>query len=371
MNFDSGAVQPMEATMAKKIPIFWIVVALIWAGTVAIEYFFLSRHESVLLGSNWNWGLSAFLLQLIYILFSFQTIGPTELGARLFFGKPVDEVSSGLVFIPLGICQLQTETRLTIQDELPADPEKIFRNEDKEKVPDGMFPPIRIPFGNPAKPSNDPLDVRVTAEVVPVVRWRIVDYVKFLTTIGSKEQARRQMQDTAVAMLTDAFAKVTPAKALTDLSSQDKGLKDAIQGCVNLWGIELRNAQVKAINFHRSLNEAVASIPKETAEARAKVITAEGEKKKLTLEGEGRGAAEKAELDGRTRGFKKMAKELAVPASAIIGAETARAITANPGQKTVVVGSSGFKELIGVAAAVGETLKSTPDTEPKAEGESS
>lgn len=349
----------------KRISIFWVVTILVCVVLFAIEFLFLSHYENEILGSKWNWGLSTFLAQILYILFSFKTIGPTELGARLFFGKPIDKLFSGLVFIPFGICELKTETRLTTEDELPANPQHIFRKEDKEPVPAGMFPPIRIPFGNPAVGSDlsDPLNVRVTAEVVPMVRWKIVDYIIFLTTIGSKDEAKRQMQDSAVAMLTNEFAKITPAKALADLATYNETLRKEIQRRVNSWGIELVNAQVKAINLHHDLNVAIASIPEETAKARAKVITAEGEKQKLTLEGEGRGAAEQAELGGRTNGFKEMADKLSVPSAAVIGAETARAITSNPGQKTVVVGAGGLKELVGVATAVSETLKGIPGSE--------
>ena len=76
-------------------------------------------------------------------------------------------------------------------------------------------------------------------------------------------------------------------------------------------------------------------------------------------EGRGDGKGEKARLGGRTAGSKKMAKDLGVDPSVVIGAETARAITENPGQKTIITGAPGFRELMGAAAALGGAAQSS------------
>ena len=348
---------------------FWIVVTIVYFVLFALEAL-LSKHEVLIFDSELNLGLSMFLVKVLYTIASLQVVGPTELGAKIFFGRPTNEVSSGLVFVPLGFFQLAKETRLVIQDELPCDPEHIFRREDKENVPDGMFPPIRIPFGPPEKESDDPLDVRVTAEVVIIVRWKISKFITFLTTIGSREEARRQMQDGAIAMLTDAFAKITPAVALKDLATHNKNLKAEIEERVGSsadsgsgsWGIHMENAQIKAINFAHGLNEAIQMVPIATAKARATVLEAEGERKKRKLEGQGSGEAEQAILEGRTLGLKNMTDKLDVDPSAILGAETSRAITENPGQKTVIAGSQGFSNLVSTAAAVAEVFSTTKDS---------
>ena len=44
-----------------------------------------------------------------------------------FFGKPINEVESGLVFVPMGICSLVKETALIIQEQYPDDPRKCGR----------------------------------------------------------------------------------------------------------------------------------------------------------------------------------------------------------------------------------------------------
>lgn len=378
----------MEPKKQKTSHGFWISVITISIILFGIEHLWLSKYSisTIFFGAElkWNWGLAAFLAQLFYALISFCTVGPTELGVILFFGNPLREVSSGLVFVPFGICQLKTETRLTIQDELPADPQYIFRKEDVESVPPGFFPPIRIPFGFPRSeedlrniiithfestgdtkkhkldiipPVDDPLNVRVTAEVVPIIRWKISDYVQFLITIGSREEARRQIEDCAIGSLTREFAKITPAVALANLGIYSFNLGEEIKKRIDGWGIELKSAQVKIINFHRELNAAIGGVSKAKLEAKAVVLAAEAIKEKERLFGEGKGAAEKAILGGRTDGFKRMADELKISGAAVLGAETARAITENPGQKTIVAGSAGFSELVAVASAVGEVFR--------------
>ena len=354
------------------------IVLVAWFLFIDIEKTDTAKETAKILGQEWNWGWAMFFAQILYIVFSFKTVGPTELGAILFFGKPVKEVSSGLVFIPLGICKLQTETRLTIQDELPSDPQHIYRGEDK--IPEGMFPPIRIPFGFPRTAEDlekldikfppgmtkkelvvpledDPLNVRVTAEVVPIIRWNIKDYIQFLTTIGSRKEARNQMEDCAIASLTREFAKITPAVALANLGTYSYALEEEIKERIEGWGINLKNAQIKAINFHRDLNTAIGEVPRMKLKAKTITINAKAEKEQKRLLGEGEGAAEKAILDGRTAGLKTMKDDLGLAPDLVLSAETARAITQNPGQKTVIVGPKGFSDLIGIATGIEKTLK--------------
>jgi len=93
------------------------------------------------------------------------------------------------------------------------------------------------------------------------------------------------------------------------------------------------------------------------AKKQATITDAEAQKQKDVLEGEGQGEKEKAIIDGRTKGFAYMVKELGVSPLVVLNAETARNITNNPGQKTIVAGSGGFADLLSVAAALGDTLK--------------
>lgn len=328
---------------------FWQIAIAIYALLFLVEFWaIVNQYSTEILGEIWNWGEVFFLTHVLYTVASLRVIGPTELGAILFFGKPITEVRSGLVFVPRFICRLQKETALVIQKELPADPEHIFRNEDKEKVPEGFFPPIRIPFGHPGSKlppdfepagENDPLDVRVTAETVIIIRVRITkgSYITLLTNIGSVEEAIRQIRDTAVAMAFREFAKVTPAVVMKNLERYNKMLETEIQELVTTdWGLSLGGAQIKLINFHRELNTAIGEVSIATLKGKATVISAEAERQKRELHGKGDAAAELAVLTNRTTGLAGMTKGLGIGAEIVISAETARAVTSNPGQKTKI-----------------------------------
>ena len=342
---------------------FWQYVGGIYAVLLLIAvvlWFFPIQMGKM----EWNWGLALLYALIFYTVASCsQTVDSTELGARYFLDKPIDQVSSGFVFVPALFCTLKTDTRNVIQDELPADPEKIWRAPETGgdgKVPPGMFPPIRVTFGPPGPndgiPKDDPYNMRMTAEVVPVVIWEIKDYIRFRAVVGSIKEARKQMADTAATLFNALFANMTPAAAMKGLDVHSETLRGTIDDKVEHWGINLRTAEIKAINYSHALNTAVLSIPKATVTAKATVIDAEGKKTAQILAGEGKGGAEKATLIGRTEGLKTMASELDLKGREVLAAETARGITDNPGQKTIIVGSGGFKDLATVGAVLGESL---------------
>jgi len=352
---------------------FWLIIATIYGILFSLEYFVWGDSMIAIGKKEHNLGKIIFYIHAIYTIASLRIVWATELGARLLFGKPINTLSSGLTFIPLGICQISKETKLTIEDELPADPEHIFRVKmgDPEVVPlelvrEGYVPPIRITFNYPEKKSesDDPLNSRITAEVVVVIRWRIRDYVQFLGVIGSRREARRQLQDVSVNTIFPILTKLTAAQALTELESVNKTLEEKLRKMLGgegpedrPWGAQLANAQIKLISFSHDLNDKIENVAKAKLEKKAIILKAEGEKKKRQLEGVGAGFAEKAVLKGRTEGLLAMAQKLNVSSQSVLGAETARAITENPGQKTIIPGSSGFGDLVAVASVVGETLK--------------
>ncbi|MEK7555401.1 MAG: SPFH domain-containing protein [Patescibacteria group bacterium] len=400
-----------EQKREKKTPRnFWKWVVSISIVLFVIEYSWLSNYSITInlfgIQLKWNWGLATFLAQLFYVLISFRTVGPTELGAILFFGKPIRDVGSGLKFVPFLVCQLVKNTRNIIEIELPARPELIFRAKlgEEEVVPKdllalGYKPPIRVQFGWPGiklstkdldakindpkaektkklydtlnelianeEIKDDPLNIRMTAETPLVVRLRIRSLSEFLRIFGSIEKAIDQIQDIAVAMLNREFSKITPAVAQHNLGTFSELIKDEIVERIERIesdkksdrGIDIVTVLLRPFIYSHKLNEALQEPAKERAKKQATITVAEAQKRKDTLEGEGKGAKEKAILDGRTDGFKRMANELGVSGAAVLGAETARAITENPGQKTIVAGSAGFSDLVAVASAVGEVFK--------------
>jgi regulator of protease activity HflC (stomatin/prohibitin superfamily) len=338
---------------------YYSVAATLYMLAVILLLVFGSSYTSHIGGiSIWNWGSGPLGLLGVYTLISLRIVGPTEVGAVLFFGKPLFEAKSGLVFVPLGICELVLETKLRIEQELPADPEFIDHgHSDEDTVKKGYFPPIRITFAEGKKENIDPLERRLTTEVVPMVIWQIDNFPKFLQAVGDREEARGQMADMAVSVFTEILTRISAATALKRVPKTNEKLLKDIKERTKEWGITVHDARIKTFGLSHDLNLAIQKMAQSSAEARATVIEAEATKTKRRLEGEGDGAAEQARLNARTAGFKKMADDLNVEPSVVFGAETARAVTENPGLKTIVMGTEGFKEIAGIASALSETFK--------------
>src|SRR3989344_4212442 len=243
---------------------------------------------------NWKYGVGTIMLYalLLYTAASMRIVGPTELGCRLFLGRPIENINSGFAFVPLWIFELVTETRLVIQDELPAEPDKIYRGSTGDEVGRtvpkelqllGMKPPIRVTFSGNNEESkkegiaaDDPYDRRLTAEVVPVVRWKINNFVVFLETIGSIDAARKQMEDTCVKTFTEMLTRVSPAVALLRIKTYSNKLEKAIESLVVLWGIEIDSAQIKAINFSHTVNDAVQDVVVQERKKAANALEGQG-----------------------------------------------------------------------------------------------
>lgn len=357
--------------MNKK-TLFWVWLGGIYISLLllslaisdyTISLYPLSFHQANPGKEDWDWGLALFLSLILYTITSVRKLGPTEQGVRVFFGRPVDQVSSGFVLIPFGLFELEIFPRGIIQNEFPDNPENIYRGKDGDHgiIPPGMKPPIRIPFGQPGQQGDsvldrDPLNQRLIEEVVPVVRWSIKDCILFLTSGLTVEKAAAQMEDLCVATLSREFGKLTPAQVTADYQTHNNTLTSELQEAVTTWGVAIESGKVKVINFSHDLNKAIQTIAEQTAKGKARTIEAEGLKQAAIRAGEGAGAAEKAVLKGRTDGLEDMMNRLDVKGPAVLAAETARGITNNPGQKTIIAGSSGFADLAAIGTILGEAL---------------
>ncbi|OGM91794.1 hypothetical protein A2999_01320 [Candidatus Wolfebacteria bacterium RIFCSPLOWO2_01_FULL_38_11] len=391
--------------------IFLSVAVILNFFLIIVEYVWLSKY-SIMIG-EWecNLGWATFFAQLLYNILSFRIVGPTELGALLFFGRPIRDVDSGLRFVPFLVCRLARNTKNAIEIELPARPELIYRAErgKEEVVPEnllklGFRPPIRVQFGWPGIKletedlggkikdpktkeeerekaiktkelydalnkliigeifEGDPLNVRMTVETPLVVRLKISSLVNFLEVFGSIENAEDHIQDIAVAMLNREFSKITPAVAQHHLGTFSNLIKDDVIERIRSdkgsdCGVNIMTVLLRPFVYSHEFNAAIQEPAEERAKKQATVTAAEAQKRKDILEGEGQGAKEKAIIDGRTKGLTNMAKELGVLPLAVLSAETARAITANPGQKTIIAGTAGFNDLMAVGAALGEVFR--------------
>jgi regulator of protease activity HflC (stomatin/prohibitin superfamily) len=253
-----------------------------------------------------------FALIVAYLLvFSFGTVQSNEIATKLVFGKAKGDIEPGLYFAPPGIVRIERYPRTNFQDELPADPEHIFRKDDVEKIPPGMFPPIRVKFGQPDPTdltlANDPYNIPMVAEVVPVVSWHITNATMFYMTIGSIENCRKIIQDKVVGVFGNKFSAITPAKASLHLGETSEELEGILKTETTTWGIEIDDAYVKPFVFSHSLNKSVTDVSEAKQKAKATIETAEATRQKTVKEGAGVAEARRLLLEAEAVGLEKLA----------------------------------------------------------------
>jgi hypothetical protein len=251
--------------------------------------------------------ISSIALAVSYAILSLGKLDVSEIGYMYLWGRPIKIVDPGPYIALLGIYQVKKELKTFYQDELPAEPEKIYTGDGQ--TPDGMFLPIRIKFGQPdGTLKDDPYDQPMVVEVTPVVQWYICDLNMFRSTIGTVEECRKSLSDKAIEVLNDRFAQMSPAKALLDLAKVSEEYEKELRAETAAWGIMIKNAYVKPFNFSHKLNMSVVGVASATQDAKTKIITAEADKKAGILDGEKIAKALSLKLKAERENTKALAK---------------------------------------------------------------
>ena len=353
---DSSQEEFVNQEYAKNRRLILYVMAIVYIVIILLVFTLWPPKQDPVLGTT--------LVILFHFIASWRIVGPTELGAVLLLGRPMYPVKSGLVFVLWILSRLIKESRLVIEHEIPAEPEKIWRAKrgepdviPKELVELGYKPAIRVTFttekesGTGERESADPLKERLTAEVPGIVRWKIVDFMVFLTTIESRDDAHKQMEDVYVSLITRELSKVSLENAIENRGTYDEKIEKALKEVTANWGVSIETAMVKGILLSHELNTKVQLMAEAVAEKRTSL-----------LQGQGQGAKEKAILDGRTDGLTRMVKELGISPEAILSAETARDV-AGKVDTLVAVGNGGMADLMGIVAAGAQVLKTSSKKE--------
>lgn len=240
---------------------------------------------------------------LVYIFASFGTVKEDEIGAKFIFGKALMKLESGIYFALLGIVKIRKFNCTERQNELPSEPENIYDGDGI--APEGKFKPIRIKFGqarddDDEKLSEDPYNIPMVTEVVPVVVWKITNVVTFVKTMRDVNNCLQILTDKTIAIFADDLSKITPARAMLELHNISDDLESDLKADIGLnRGIEIIDAYLKPFNFSHSLNKSVIGVSISKQEAKAVGHRAEGEKKKKIKEGEGSAVAEKEMLKAK------------------------------------------------------------------------
>lgn len=355
----SDAVSPEDAqnateTAQEEAPIprhpryYWTMLGtllLIYFGGATLLNFFqvsIPTSEDLLVGN--------FLLAigLAHFVTGLRVVQADEIGGIFVLGAPTIQVSGTLVCAPAFLFTLETLTANTIEFELPEDPQHIWRGDDAPPPNSRMRPPIRITFAEGKE--EGPLERRVTQEVVFFVRMRIENFFNFWKRIGNLTEARHQLEDMGVAILSADLPKVTLSKAIEDIGTYSQKLQTGLRASTRSWGVRVVDARIKQFALAHNLNQAIQDRAASVANKQTTITNAEATRQKHTLEGEGIANAVRAEIDARTGGLSNMATTLGVASEAVLASEVARNIASGP-NNTVIVGTQGVTDLLGVVAA--------------------
>ncbi len=198
----------------------------------------------------------------------------------------------------------------------------------------------------------DGLSRRVTAEVSVVLRWRIIQGkgIDYIVNIGDRDNLIQQAEDEMVGILQRLLPNMSVGQAMQNIAWINAILKRKVEARTHDWGVEISGAYVKQIQFHRDLNSAIA----DRGEA---YYIAASEKERIIRKGEGDAVAAAAleieVLRARAKGYKEIADSIGVSGGEVQASEVAR--TVGEGRGSVVLGASGFKELVGIAKVLTST----------------
>ncbi len=354
---------------------------------LAILFFFLAIWlgiKSAIVG-----GL-LLLVQALYAGTSLEIVSPIERGVMLFFGKPLFNVTSGLKYVPWMFCSLYTESLNWREQEIPGEPEQIWRGEGSP--PEGKIPPIRVNHkgvnvgaktsrGANDERQDDALERSITSEPSAMARYRVTDPMRFLLAMGGDRlEAERQINDLVVSAILEEFPKYTFRGTQERLEKTNEKLLSDVVTLVKDWGLEVDRVRITVFHPTKRVNEGLSDaakaqtdIQKEEALAKAVQIKGEGEGKyafnkasgeakavetmahaertRLQEEGSGRAFARQAEMDAETVALDARRWALGVGGSDVMGYEVGKRV-AEKADHTFFVDGDGIASVVGTASAI-------------------
>ena len=373
---------------------FYLVFGGIFLSLIAIDFLVLHQYTNEVFGEEWNWGWFAFYIQMLYLGLSLQSVGVDYIGVKLFFGKPIQEVDSGLALVPLGLFSLEKAKKTVIQFEIPAEPE-LVQKDSQDRIEKGKKAPVRIVQAsaegavyydengeNPkrwsdleqsekASLASDPLHSRITSEVSGIVRFRIRKghFIQLLQVTGSMEDAQKQIEDAVVVAWQDLMSTMTLGHSLARKGFISQRVFEAVKIRVGeregkdgkrqpSWGVDILETPVKLIDPGEKVNTQIALTAASVAEKQEIVTRAEGEKRKRVLEGEGVAEARRVLLEAEAAGLEAQAKVASGEGGALVlHLQTLRSALENSNYSIVPM-----NDLTGAIAGVQEALQKVRST---------
>lgn len=279
-------------------------------------------------GSTWNPGTIGTGFLLGYFFLSIQIVKVGEIAALLFLGKPMGNCRPGPHFVPWLLCSLKKISSLLEQRQFPGNPEDVTEVDDDVPLPIGKVRPLRVTHvGN--NTSDDPLDRSMTTKPTLVAAFQVEDATKLFTTVGSIEEAFRQLEDVMTRTALTLMANKTARWCLTNQAELNQEIRNKADALVEDWGIDLKAAYLAGIQIPKSVSESLKGIPVAQLEKTAQITRAEGERKATILNAQGTAARirfegiakadiEKLLLQAKAVGTKTIADALKIDEPALV-----------------------------------------------------
>lgn len=358
-----------------------------------IEWLLLGDPTTIF-GVAWNWGFTLFLAQALYVGMSLRSIGPTEFGVILFFGKPVYPVNSGLILVPWGLFDIFTVTKNIFQivvgsvqtdrEDRPVPVEK----EQKDSIVLEDNTPYRVSYADlndlddateTEKKGGNPLHRTITTDTRIILTFKIRDVSCFLEHIGSLPQLMVIASQTVKGTLqryagenTLARVQLKIAHITSEISKSLEyrlGEKNSVPtGSEQMddedrpdCGVNIMSVQIPSLGIDHETNKSIRDRVKAALDADAAIRRSEGAAQAEKNMGEAQGFAEKQRLEGRAAGYAAMANATSGPdGQRVLATEALRDAVSN-GNVTILPTDSGLLTGgVSLAAAITAASKNKP-----------
>jgi regulator of protease activity HflC (stomatin/prohibitin superfamily) len=345
---------------------YWAAVAAVLAPFPALlfsDIFWPSLFGGLQIGGTFlSNSLPLTILLLMYYIAGIKEDHTGQYAGVVVFNQPALRVGPGWLFVPPGIARMKHFPRDIIRMDFPAEKECIFNGEDKDTLPTGMVRPVRIQTGRADDSGPDPLNVQMTLDPVWFVRWHVGfnNFFDFFIRMEGHtweehiEYMRKLLLDIGRTILAEEFSKGPVYKVIDDLPRTNEKLLKAYQKRADSYGIIIDEAAIFAPDLTHAVNAALEGIAIAQANAKKTVIAASADRTRLAEEGAGRASAIKSEETARGEGLAAAAKALSLTGAEYFAGDIAKNTL---GKGTIVVGTAGITEAIGLGKAALEGLK--------------
>lgn len=331
-------------------------------------------------------------LCVIYIALSFRSVTAPDIGVKLFFGKPIQRVKAGIVFVPFLVCSLRPFPGSKIQIEL-ATPRTIL-DEEGNIIPSGNSgitshfstfehdgsvllrsnDPFRVTWSKEKRGSSgdDPLSNEITTDPRITVRLSIYDTIVFAERFNTLEQVGVTLADNVIGILQTVAGTTSLARARTSLEKLKERIQKKVGEAIgdpdvaagtatessekNRWGIDIDNEgiQITDLGIPKRVNVALADRSEALAKKGTTITNAEATREQSILVGQGKGKARQHELEGEAAGLAKLAETAKTREGQLaLQAQTAKDVWGGDKTKTVFMGNGSAGNPLMAAAMEG------------------